>query len=289
MPVEKKERRGNFYVDRTPKEEKPKKSIGVSPVFSRVVRRVRKIFIALLGLLVIIALAIGIGRLFIMAYDTAVTSSTFLTKKIDVEGNVRLPRELVLKFAGIHEGMNSLAVNIQNVERNLSRTPWVEAVSVKRVLPDAFVIKIRERMPSYWVHEDGVLYYADDEARIIAPVESSNFLSLPAVTVEEGADSYRKYLRKFKDAVSKGQIPFDMAAISQITLSLSKGFEIYLEDREIWLSFDPTDWETNVSRIQLVFTDLIKRREMKNVREIRVVDGNVWVILNTSARSLSQS
>ena len=77
-----------------------------------------------------------------------------------------------------------------------------------------------------------------------------------------------------------------MSAISQITLSLSKGLEVFLEDREIWLSFDPTDWNTNIARIKMVFNDLIRRREMKNVREMRVIDGNVWVVLNVNATSL---
>ncbi|MBO4368628.1 MAG: FtsQ-type POTRA domain-containing protein [Desulfovibrio sp.] len=213
----------------------------------------------------------------------------FVTKTIDVSGNVRLPRELVLSYANIHEGENSLAVNIANVEQNLRRTPWVEAVSVKRLLPDKFIIRIQERMPSFWVHRDGVLYYATEEGEIIAPVESSNFLSLPALTIETGAEGLRPYLIRFRESVRTGDLPLDMAQISQVTLSLSKGLELYLEDREIWLSFDPTDWDRNIFRIKRVFTDLVKRREMKNVREMRVVDGNVWVVLNQSAKNMSDA
>ena len=251
--------------------------------------KLKKVALLFLGICSFLLLAVGIGKIFVWCYDCAVTSDMFVTKTIDVSGNVRLPRELVLSYANIHEGENSLAVNIANVEQNLRRTPWVEAVSVKRLLPDKFIIRIQERMPSFWVHRDGVLYYATEEGEIIAPVESSNFLSLPALTIETGAEGLRPYLIRFRESVRTGDLPLDMAQISQVTLSLSKGLELYLEDREIWLSFDPTDWDRNIFRIKRVFTDLVKRREMKNVREMRVVDGNVWVVLNQSAKNMSDA
>ncbi|MBR3663049.1 MAG: FtsQ-type POTRA domain-containing protein [Desulfovibrio sp.] len=243
----------------------------------------------MLGVCILVSLAglaLGIGKIFVWLYDVAVTSDFFTTHVIEVSGNVRLPRDVVLDYAGIREGQNSLAVNIASVEQNLRRTPWVESVSVKRLLPDKFVIRIHERMPSFWVHRDGVLYYASEEGEIIAPVESSNFLSLPALSVEQGADQLRPYLARFKESVRTGDLPVDVAQVSQITLSLSKGLELFLEDRELWLSFDPRDWEKNVLRIKRVFADLIKRREMKNVREMRVVEGNVWLVLNQSAKQL---
>lgn len=285
--VKKEGRRGNYYVDRRPKNKpQPKKRVSL-PSLHVPLRRLKKIVLVLLGLLFLILVALGIGKLFVWIYDSAVTSSLFVTKTIEVAGNVRLPRELVLSYANIHPGQNSLAVNIASVEQNLRRTPWVESVSVKRLLPDKFVIRIRERMPSFWVQRDGVLYYATEEGVCIAPVESSNFLSLPALTVEPGADSLRPCLAKLRESVRKGDLPFDMSSVSQISLSLSKGLELFLEDRELWLSFDPTDWERNVVRVKRVFTDLVRRREMKNVREMRVIDGNVWVILNQSVKNLS--
>ena len=280
----KKKRTGNFYLDRKPEEQQvaPKRKISLGKFFGRA----KNLFLLLLLLAAVLALAIGIGKVFVLVYDSALTSSLFTTKSIEVSGNVRLPRELVLQYAGIAEGQNSLAVNISGVEQRLRQTPWVESVSVERLLPDRFVIKIHERMPSFWVHKDSVLYYANDAGEIIAPVESKNFLSLPTVNVEQGAEDLRIYLSKFNAAIKNSELPFDMSAISQITLSLSKGLEVFLEDREIWLSFDPTDWNTNITRIKMVFNDLIRRREMKNVREMRVIDGNVWVVLNVNATSL---
>ena len=277
-------RRGNFYVDRHPKPEVKEKQKRAPINFPW--SRLKKCLIVCCAMFSLLIVALGIGKIFVWLYDVAVTSDFFTTRIIEISGNVRLPRDVVLDYAGIHEGQNSLAVNIASVEQNLRRTPWVESVSVKRLLPDKFAIRIHERMPSFWVHKDGVLYYATEEGEIIAPVESSNFLSLPALSVEAGADGLRPYLSRFKESVRTGDLPVDVSQVSQITLSLSKGLELFLEDRELWLSFDPREWEKNVLRIKRVVADLIKRREMKNVREMRVVDGNVWLVLNQPARQM---
>ncbi|MBD5607984.1 MAG: FtsQ-type POTRA domain-containing protein, partial [Desulfovibrio sp.] len=103
-----------------------------------------------------LALSVAIiGAAALWLYGKAVTSDFFTTRHIDVAGNVRLSREMVLQYGGLSEGDNSLAISIGDVERNLRETPWVEQATVKRLLPDRFVIKLKERMPSFWVRKDG--------------------------------------------------------------------------------------------------------------------------------------
>jgi len=49
------------------------------------------------------------------------------------------------------------------------------------------------------------------------------------------------------------------------------------------LSIATDDWEGNLSRLSLTLGDLARRHELRNVREIRSVNGNVWVLLNQPA------
>lgn len=218
-------------------------------------------------------------------YDKAVTSDFFTTRHIDVTGNVRLSRDMVLQYGGIKEGDNSLAVSIAKVEQNLRQTPWVNEVSVKRLLPDRFVIKLKERMPSFWVHKDGVLYYANERGGIIAPVESRNFLSLPTLTIEPGAEEAVPFLARLMKDLQGGALPVEAGAVASVTVSPGRGVEIYLEDREMRLSVATDDWSGNLARMSVTLGDLARRHELKNVREARAVNGNVWVILNQSAQS----
>lgn len=223
-----------------------------------------------------VLLTVALGSLHLYRYAT--TSPFFSTRQVDVVGNVRLSREMVLDLAGVHVGDNSLSVSIAKVERSLLGTPWVEDVSVKRLLPDRFMIKVHERMPSFWVRKDGVLYYADAKATIIAPVETSNFMSLPTLHVEPGAEDALVELERYLRDLKSGSFPVEFGAVSGITISPGKGLELYLEDREMRLSLAADDWEGNLERLGITLGDLARRNELASVREVRASDGNVWVI-----------
>ena len=120
-----------------------------------------------LGLGIVLLFGLTVGGL--QLYRIATTSDFFTIRQIEIRGATHFSREAILKAAGIGEGINSLTVNIADVERGLRTRPWVASVAVKRRLPDAFEIRIREKIPSFWMLRDGVLHYADKQGRIIIP------------------------------------------------------------------------------------------------------------------------
>ncbi|MBO5490008.1 MAG: FtsQ-type POTRA domain-containing protein [Desulfovibrio sp.] len=281
----------NAYTRATPPVRKARRGAGVRVLkaLRGCVGRVGAVS-GLKNLATLLTLLAGLGLILagvcyssLWLYNKAVTSDFFTTRHVDVSGNVRLTREMVLEYGGIREGDNCLAVSIAKVELNLRRTPWVEEVSVKRLLPDRFVIKLKERLPSFWVHKDGVLYYANERGEVIAPVESKNFLSLPTLRIAPGAEDDIPYLQRLMQGMQQGLLPVEIGAVSSITISPGNGIELYLEDREMRLSIATDDWEGNISRLTVALGDLARRQELRNVREVRSVNGNVWVLLNQPA------
>ena len=237
------------------------------------------------ALLIFVAVVVtGVCSLSLWLYGKATTSDFFATTHIDVTGNVRLSRDMVLKYGGLSEGDNSLAVSITELERKLRATPWVEEISVKRLLPDRFIIRIKERMPSFWVHKDGVLYYANERGELIAPVESENFLSLPTLSVESGGEDAIPFLGRLMEDLNSGSLPVESGAIASVPLSPARGVEVYLEDREMRLSIAIDDWSGNLARLGATLGDFARRQELRNVRDVRAVHGNVWVILNENVQ-----
>lgn len=228
-----------------------------------------------------VLVSLGVGSLHL--YRFATTSPLFATKQVDVVGNVRISKEMVQDLAGVHVGDNSLAVSLASVERSLLQTPWVDEVSVQRLLPDRFVVKIQERMPSFWVRKDGVLYYADTKGTIIAPVETTNFLSLPTLGVERGSEEVLGKLEEYLLDLRSKKFPVEFGAISSINITPGKGIELYLEDREMRFSIAVDDWRGNLERLSITLGDLARRGALAPVREIRAADGNVWVINVTVA------
>lgn len=238
-------------------------------------RSLAAIIFAAIGICLAVALA---GAASLWLYGKAITSDFFTTRHIDIAGNARLSREMVLQYGGLSEGDNSLAVSIADVEKNLRATPWVEEVTVKRLLPDRFIIKLKERMPSFWVHKDGVLYYANNRGEIIAPVESANFLSLPTLRMEPGSEEAVPFLSRFLKDIQNGKLPIEAGAIASVTLSPARGVEIYVEDRELRISVAVDDWEENLTRLGIALGDMARRGELGGAREVRATDGNVWII-----------
>ncbi len=225
----------------------------------------------------------GAFQISLWLYGQAISSSFFAIRHIDISGNVRLTREMVLDYAGIKEGDNCLAVGISDIERRLRATPWVAEASVKRLLPDRFVIRLKERMPSFWVQKDKTLYYANERGEIIAPVESENFLSLPTLYLEADTESALPYLARLMTDMQSGGLPVEAGAIASVSVSAAKGIEVYLEDRELRLSIATDDWAGNIVRLGATLSDLARRQELRYVREVRASDNSVWVILNRAA------
>ncbi len=240
-----------------------------------------KFWVVLLCVCVGFTAIVGISAGTLWLYNAATTSDYFATKHVDIIGNVRMSKEMVKDYAGVHEGDNSLKVSISKVEQALLKTPWVEDVSVKRILANRFVITLNERMPSFWIKQDGVLYYADETGKIIAPVETENFMSLPTLEIESGAEGTTSKLAEYLQDLKSGRLPVEYGAISAFKISNDKGIELYLDDREIRLCLELDAWKNNLQRLSITLGDLARRNELSKVREIRAADGNVWVITNT--------
>ncbi len=231
-----------------------------------------------LGLGLGIALLLGLTVGGLQLYRMATTSDFFTIRKIEIRGATHFSREAILKAAGLEEGINSLTVNIADVEKGLRTSPWVASVAVKRRLPDAFEIRIREKIPSFWMLRDGVLHYADNQGRIIAPVEPGNFLSLPTLEILQGGEELLPQLDKLARAFQSAMLPVDMAGVSLFRVSAAKGFEVFIENRNLVLCIAAEDWDTNLRRLGVVLSDLARRGELKTAREVWAADGNVWVV-----------
>jgi len=128
------------------------------------------------------------------------------------------------------------------------------------------------------VRHEGLLYYADELGKPIAPVESANFISLPALDIQSGAENLVSNMKTYVAGLKGNALPVEYAAISWIRLSPGKGVEVYVENRDIHLSIAPDDWIANLNRLGVVLGDLARRNELSLVREVRAADGNVWVM-----------
>lgn len=211
------------------------------------------------------------------AYHFCTASDYFKVSRIDIHGLNQLKAEEILNISGLNKGDNSLSIRIAEMEAKLLQNPWIEAVSIRRELPDGFVINVKERVPQFWVLRNGTLHYLDQNGLLIAPVQSEKFRSLPTLDIGPGGEDAIPLLGAFMTQLKARELPFDPAQISWLRISAGKGFELYWENKHLSLSIGIENWQENLKRLALVIDDMEKRKEISKTREIYAADGQVWL------------
>ncbi len=228
-----------------------------------------------LSVLLLCVGAVGFGLLY--SYKSMLSGDYFALKTLEIQGNSRLTSREILEIADLADGANTLALSIDTVEEALTGHPWVEEVSVKRVLPGTLIIGIREKTPAFWVLHKGALHYADAYGRPIAPVIPGKFASLPTLEVEPGAEDAATALPDLVKSLQESRLSLNIASISMVRLSSARGVEVYVEDAGYKISIGLEEWLQNLRRLGMTLADLNRRGEIELVREIRAQGANVWV------------
>jgi cell division septal protein FtsQ len=112
-------------------------------------------------------LAVALGLLAYLGYRTAVSTSFFKVRAVDVAGASRASREeiraavLRLSNAGVWQA------DLEVIAKELRELPWVRDAVVTRVLPDGLRVRVTEREPRVisrtgggrlvWVDDEGVV------------------------------------------------------------------------------------------------------------------------------------
>lgn len=232
-----------------------------------------KLCTLVLACVVLVAVSIGL----LAGYRWLTTIDYFTIRELQIAGISRMSREDVLAQAEIKQGMNLLAVNMENVEALLVKNPWIESAQVTRVLPDTLKIRVVEREPSYLVQYEENLCYADGEGRIIDKVQPDQFVSLPQVEVESGMERHLPILEELRRAIAAKQTPFGLDQVAWIRLSWRYGLEVRLMDRNVMVCVGVDDWKNNLAHMGLVWANLAKRGELDQAAIISAQNQKVWV------------
>ncbi len=240
-------------------------------------KKIGKTFsVALVGCLcALVVAAVSVSLLYGYRYFTR--SEYFSLRDIEIQGNSRLTSREILEIADLEDGVNLLELSLDEVRMALSRNPWVKEVSVKRELPSKLVIGIKERDPAFWVLLQGEMHYADEKGSVIAPVGVEQFLALPTLEVEHGAEEAAAGLPDLVRSIQDSRLPLDMRTVSLLRLSASREVELFVENSQIRIAIGLEEWLANLDRLDKTLRDLKRRGELQQVRQIKAQGTSVWV------------
>ncbi|GAB6126083.1 hypothetical protein JCM14124_17890 [Humidesulfovibrio idahonensis] len=235
---------------------------------------------AVKGMMLFLASVLVLGLLgtgLIYSYRLVTTTPALGLTEISVSGNQRLAYGQVLEIAGLRLGQNSLGVNVTRVEAALSQNPWVSFVTVRRELPDKLFITMVERQPSFWVRQDGQLYFADAEGKIITQLSPGDSASLPLLEVAPELGDQQAVVAAMVARMNRQDLPFALGQMAWVKISESGQVELYLDALRLRVRAQLSDWETHFNRIETVWRDLKLRGESGQVAAIEASGGKIWV------------
>lgn len=213
-------------------------------------------------------------------YNKVISSDYFMINRIDISGNNNVTDDEILAAAGVAVGQNNISIPIENVEAALEKNPWLERVSVKRVLPDILEIIVQERVPKFWMLENGVMYYADQYGHPIVPVGNVSRQSLPVLEIENGGEIFCDHLPEMMNVFDRSGLPLSVQSASWLKLTRAGGLEMFLEDSGLRLDLGADDFSNNLVRLSMVLRDLNLRGELAGVKEISAYGNQVLVKLD---------
>jgi cell division protein FtsQ len=127
------------------------------------------------------ALAVLASFFFVFVHDVFTQSPQFNARQIQVEGTRRLSARVVAAQAGVREGVNVLGVNLSAARRKLLAHPWIAEAEVRREIPSAIHIRIREHVPAAVV-DIGRKFLLNEQGEIFKEVEPADPQGLPVVS-----------------------------------------------------------------------------------------------------------
>ena len=127
-----------------------------------------------------------VGYLLFSGYNFLLSSPRFQIQNISFKGNQVLSNPEVLEWVGSLKGKNLFAINLAELNQQLSKHPWVKSSSLQRKFPKSLVIEITERVPYARVMKDQV-YLMDNFGVILSP-EKPEYRHLPLIIMEKNKE-----------------------------------------------------------------------------------------------------
>ena len=197
----------------------------------------------------------------------------FSLKNIEVQGIKRLSSQDIIALAGIAPQQNIFTLHIGDIYAKLKSSPWIEQLSVRRVLPNTLHIDIKENTAAFWIQKDTTLYYADAFGFPIAPVDQKFFVSLPVLSIEKNGEDFILALPVIAEMLHKDIYPLDAKSVSSITLLANGRVVLYVGSLSLKVTLALSNLQENVAKLRAIVNDAVKRGQLKEIRAI-TVDGS---------------
>ncbi len=231
--------------------------------------------------LVIVCMALsGIGLFGHLAYKGLCRSDFFRLTGTTIDGCQQLSKEQVLALSTVDIQTNLLAMNIEEIQKNIEAHDWVREATVDRNWPNELTIRIKEKKAVAIINRKEGLCYLDNRFELIGPVEPTGDIDFPVITgFEEGpgiihddgerAAALHDVLTLMKQA-GRGNSVLPCQNISEIHVTADNELILFLLDEVFPIYMGRDGMRRKYWRLVKILKGLYKSGEISRIEHIRM-------------------
>jgi cell division protein FtsQ len=158
--------------------------------FLRTARRISKWVFR--GSLLLVGL-VTISLLFVSLYNDLLASSYIRLEHVVLTGVDENLKAKLLEMAKLNFNTSLLAIDLNEIKRNLEQDPWVRSVNLEKRFPHTLMIQAEKEDP-WAIVSMGKLYYMNQRGKIFKALDPGDETDFPVITgipTESGDDSQK--------------------------------------------------------------------------------------------------
>jgi len=212
-----------------------------------------------------------------IAFAVNLSAHNLNVNDIQISGNYHLSKADVIKNLNINRETSLLTLELNIVEARLRSNPWIKEVSLRKQMPDALMIRIKEADPKALLYLNGSAFLVEEEGNMLEEVINEGAAFLPVIRSESAEKNKKGILEALQliDALDKKGILSSRESV-EIRLNsygpdmivdgvtIKVGFGNYMEKLARWEELEPEVSKLGLtSYIDLRFRDRVIVKPMQ--------------------------
>ena len=230
---------------------------------------------------------VGISVVLLIGYLAALSTPIFKLEDVSFQGIKRVSQAELLHKGGLENGVNLLALNLNEVKKNMESLPWVKNVALHRELPNKLKVVVTEEKPVLLALVNQNLFFMNSEGVLFKKVENKESEFLPILTGIDKKDwtpSGQLKTPVFQEVtliqhlLSQGRDPFFPEKISEIHYDPDCGFSLYTIEKGIRITLGKEELPLRIKRLEKVWAELEKRPNIASLKGISLQFGQRVIV-----------
>lgn len=156
-------------------------------------------------------------------------------EEVFVVGRRETPRHQLLDALGVERGSPIVALDIGAARQRLLALPWIREASVERLLPDAVVVRVRERQALALWQNQGEFSLIDNEGGVVQHRDLARFAHLLVVVGDDAPTHARELIAMLERQPDlRGQVEAAVRVSGRRwNLRLAGGIDVRLPEEDV--------------------------------------------------------